>query len=113
MQTGADGEAIAAEYLTGKGYEIVEFRYRYRHCEIDLIARKPNWLFFIEVKTRSNADYGFPEQFVDRAQEECILKAAEYYMEKIDWKGNVRYDIISILGTDSDRDVQHFQDAFY
>jgi putative endonuclease len=109
MQTGNAGEAAAAEYLAGKGYEIVERNYRYSRAEVDLIVRKDNWLVFVEVKTRSRADFGFPEDFVDRAKEELILMAAENYIYKINWEGNVRYDIISILN----KDIVHFEDAFY
>jgi putative endonuclease len=113
MQTGKDGENTAAEYLAGKGYEIVARNYRYGRAEIDLIVKKGNWLVFVEVKTRSNCDFGFPEEFVDRAKEENILKAAEEYTYVINWEGNVRYDIVSVLGTDFEKQIVHFEDAFY
>lgn len=113
MQTGADGEDAAAEYLMDKGYEVLERNYRYLKAEVDLIVRKDNWLVFVEVKTRSNNDFGFPEEFVDREKEENIFFAADYYMYKINWKGNVRYDIVSVLGTGFERELVHFEDAFY
>ena len=113
MQTGLDGENAAAEFLVSKGYEVVERNYRSGKAEIDLIVRKGNWLVFVEVKTRSNSGYGFPEAFVDRAQKELILKTAVNYMYKINWKGNVRYDIVSVLGVEYEREVVHFEDAFY
>jgi len=113
MQTGSDGENAAAEYLTGNGYEVVERNYRYRHAEIDIIVKKKNWLVFVEVKTRSNSGYGFPEEFVDRRKEELILTAADEYMYQINWQGNVRYDIVAVLGTGFDRQIEHFEDAFY
>ena len=113
MQTGFDGEKVAADYLESKGYEVLERNYRYLKAEVDLIVRKGNWLVFVEVKTRSNSDFGFPEDFVDRAKEENILMAAEYYMYKINWEGNVRYDIVSVLGVEFEREIVHFEDAFY
>lgn len=109
MQTGIRGENAAAEFLVEKGYEIVARNYRYGRAEIDLIVKKGNWLVFVEVKTRSKCDFGFPEEFVDRAKEENVLKAAEEYTYSINWDGNVRYDIISMLGTE----IVHFEDAFY
>ena len=111
MQTGSDGETLAAEYLINKGYEILRRNYRHSHVEIDLIARKGNWLVFVEVKTRSGNEFGFPEEFVDRKKEENIFLAAEQFMFEMNWEGNVRYDIISVLG--SRHDVTHFEDAFY
>jgi putative endonuclease len=109
MQTGLNGENAAAKYLVNKGYEILERNYRYSRAEIDLVMKKGNWLVFVEVKTRSRSDFGFPEEFVDKEKEENILMAAEHYIFKINWQGNVRYDIISILNND----IAHFEDAFY
>lgn len=113
MQTGSQGENAAAEYLVKKGYEVLERNYRYRRAEVDLIVRKKNWLVFVEVKTRTGNAFGFPEEFVNREKEENILSAAEEYMYKIDWQGNVRYDIVSVLWTGVDREIAHFEDAFY
>jgi putative endonuclease len=113
MQTGSDGENLAAEYLTGKGYEVLERNYRVGRAEVDLIVRKGNWLVFVEVKTRSGSAFGFPEEFVDREKEGNVLFAAEWYMNSVNWEGNVRYDIVSVLGVGWDREVSHFEDAFY
>ena len=113
MQTGLAGENAAAEYLTAKGYEILERNYRHHKAEIDLIVKKGNWLVFVEVKTRSSNGFGFPEEFVDKEKENNIFFAADHYMYEINWEGNVRYDIVSILGMDFDREVMHFEDAFY
>ncbi|MEI9919186.1 MAG: YraN family protein [Bacteroidota bacterium] len=109
MQTGTGGESAAAEYLLSKGYEVLERNYRSGRAEIDLIVKKKNWLVFVEVKTRSGSDFGFPEEFVDRAKEEMILMAAENYIFKVNWEGNVRYDIVAILKGE----IMHFEDAFY
>ncbi|HZY78599.1 MAG TPA: YraN family protein [Cyclobacteriaceae bacterium] len=111
IQTGNDGETLAARYLVAKGYEIVARNYRYGRAEIDLIVKKGNWLVFVEVKTRASEAFGFPEEFVDKEKESNILFAAENYMYLINWNGNVRYDIISVLGPS--KDIMHFEDAFY
>lgn len=109
MQTGSDGESAAANYLISRGYQVMERNYRYGRAEIDLIVKRDNWLVFIEVKTRSRSDFGFPEEFVDHAKEELILMAAENYIYRINWEGNVRYDIVAILNGE----IMHFEDAFY
>ena len=104
-----EGENAAAEYFISKGYKVLRRNYRYARTEVDLIVEKDNWLVFVEVKTRSGSEFGFPESFVDRQKEQNILFAAENYMFHTDWKGNVRYDIISILNGV----IEHFEDAFY
>ena len=49
---GAWGEAVAAEYLRKKRYEILATGYRCRYGEIDLIVRNRRYLVFVEVKLR-------------------------------------------------------------
>jgi len=78
--------------------------------EIDIIAEKENCLIFVEVKTRSSSAFGHPEEFVSRNQQKKILEAADFYIEKQDWQGDIRFDIISII---QGQDPVHLKDAFY
>ena len=48
------GEDFAAEYLEGKGYEIIERNFNTRLGEIDIIARDGKYIAFIEVKSRAD-----------------------------------------------------------
>ncbi|UOQ60649.1 YraN family protein [Leucobacter rhizosphaerae] len=57
---GARGETIAAAYLEGLGYRILERNWRTRTGELDLIVRDGQVLVAVEVKTRSGAGYGSP-----------------------------------------------------
>ena len=50
-KTGTEYEELAARWLTGKGFEILEKNYRCRIGEIDLIARDGRYLVFVEVST--------------------------------------------------------------
>lgn len=114
IKTGTSGETAAREFLKEKGYEIVVSNYRYRKSEIDLIVKKDNWLVFVEVKTRSSAYFGYPEEFVDRAQQRSIFLGADQYMYETDWEGNVRYDIVSVMMVNGMvEEVYHIEDAFY
>ena len=49
---GGWGEALAAEYLRKKRYQIVAQGYRCRFGEIDLIVKNKKYLAFVEVKLR-------------------------------------------------------------
>ena len=44
---GTSYEKIAADYLTDKGYEILEMNFRNRMGEIDIIAENEHYLAFI------------------------------------------------------------------
>jgi len=113
IKKGKEGEALAADFLVTKGFEIVERNYRYKRSEIDLIAKKNNWLIFVEVKMRSSDAYGFPEDFVDRKKANNVIAGAVEYTYQKNWQGNVRYDIVSIRECQGEREIVHIEDAFY
>ena len=48
-ELGKSGEDLAVAYLQNNCYTIVERNYRCRTGEVDIIARKDDILFFIEV----------------------------------------------------------------
>jgi putative endonuclease len=110
IKTGREGENLATEFLKQKGFEVVARNYRHKRAEIDIIVKKDDWLLFIEVKTRSSANYGEPEEFVDLAKARMIFSAAEEFIFSTDWHGHVRFDVISVkLG--SEPEIVHFEDA--
>jgi putative endonuclease len=110
IETGSIGEKLAAEFLAGKGFRVMAQNYRWGKAEIDLIVQRDDWLIFIEVKTRNSDAFGEPESFVSDLQRSMIYYAAEEYIFRKDWQGNIRFDIISVKpGTDPE--IVHFEDA--
>ena len=110
--TGKRGEDLAVEFLQKQGYRILERNYRHKHSEIDIITQFEDTLVFVEVKTRTNMKYGHPEEFVDDKQTEKIMQGADHYLSDLDWKGDIRFDIIAIEMKAKPR-IEHFVDAFY
>ncbi|MBQ2945844.1 MAG: ribonuclease HII [Clostridia bacterium] len=94
---GKAGEEAACRHLTEKGFEIVERNYRFKKSEIDIIAKKDNGLFAVEVKTRSSEKYGRPADFVTDAQQERIIEAARHYRAERYPEYSLHYDIIEVL----------------
>jgi putative endonuclease len=111
-ELGQEGEQMAVDYLKKKGWIIHKTNYRYSRSEIDLIASKNSLLIFVEVKARTNTSFGMPADFVDEKKAENIMKGANYYIRDINWQGNVRFDIISIIKKEH-MELQHIEDAFY
>lgn len=109
-KTGIDGEKKAIEYLKNKNYTILFENWRNKRAEIDIIAQDGKVIVFVEVKTRTNLSFGHPEDFVDAKKIKKMQEAAEAYIEQFDWKGELRFDIISI---EKDNKISHFEDAFY
>jgi len=110
---GAWGEDQAAEYLVKNGLKILQRNYRSREGEIDLIASDGDTLVFVEVKTRTNDAYGFPEEAVTEEKMEHIYNVAEEYLadhlEIEAW----RIDVIAIQGKPDAAEPQFewFKDA--
>lgn len=112
IQKGRYGERLAVFYLESWDFTILECNYKYSYYEIDIIACRENILHFIEVKTRSDTRYGYPEESVSKKKKEHILHAAEHYLhEHPKWK-LVNFDIISIITRDGKFEVLFIQDVF-
>jgi len=107
---GKEGEEIAKSFYETRGCEILEENYRFQRSEVDLIVlQEETLLIFVEVKSRSRKDFGEPESFVSDAQQGRIKEAAEEYIYAINWKKDIRFDIICV---DSENEVDVFEDAF-
>ncbi len=114
VEFGSQGEQIARQELESKGYTILEMNWRFRHKEIDIIARKNKELVIVEVKTRRSNYFGEPYMAVDRRKQREIIAATNAYIEKYDIDLEVRYDIISIVINDKNQNkITHLEDAFY
>lgn len=109
-QKGKEGEDQAVAFLRASGIHIKSRNFRSGRKEIDIIAQQGNCILFIEVKNRSNDDFGCPEEFVDASQQERILEAAEDWMLANQWTGKIRFDIIAISAASG---LNHIQDAFF
>ena len=109
-QVGNAYETLAAEYLRGQGYEILERNFTCRGGEIDLIAREGEYLVFVEVKYRVGADYGFPSEAVTRGKQQKIIRAARYYMMKHGYGLDTacRFDVVAVCG----QDITLYRNAF-
>ena len=56
------GEDLAAEYLQAKGYAVAACNLRNSYGEIDLLAQQGEMLAFVEVRTRSFRQFGYPKK---------------------------------------------------
>jgi putative endonuclease len=112
QKLGFKGEKIATGFLIKKGFTILQLNYRFKHSEIDIIAKKKDLLVFVEVKTRSGRQFGLPEEAVNHKKTSSIFKAAENFILHIGWEQNIRFDVISISINET-LEITHIEDAFY
>lgn len=106
------GENIALEYLTKKGYKVLDKNWRYLKAEVDIIAQKEKTLVIVEVKTRSSDFFGNPETFVSKAKIKLLIAAANAYVDKKDLDVEVRFDVIAIVKNNKHTQINHIQEAF-
>ena len=112
-ELGKLGEDIAINYLTDKGYKILERNWRSGHKEIDIIALIDETLVIVEVKTRKSDDYGEPDIAVGRDKQRMLIYAADAYVRYRNLDVEVRFDVVSIVITDHGQRIEHIEDAFY
>ena len=106
------GEELAADYLVGKGYVILERNWRNIHKEIDIIAKEGGDLVIVEVKTRQTDEHGDPDMAVTKRKQRMLIAAANAYILKYNLDTSTRFDIISIIFRDGEPVIEHIEDAF-
>ena len=99
--TGARGEMIAGAYLRRKGFAIRATNWRCRLGEIDIVAQEGPVLVFVEVRTRSSARLGTPEESITPAKRRRLADLAQIYLLFLDsagqpWAGPWRIDVIAL-----------------
>ena len=126
---GSWGESLAADYLSQRGYKILERNVRTPYGEIDLVARQDiekssqsrpyaraseGVIVFVEVKTRSSTTYGMPEQSITARKRDHMIASAQAYLQdhpKLgdDW----RVDVIAIQRESPKNPpvITHFENA--
>lgn len=111
---GKRGEDAAARFLYQRGYDIVERNWTCDAGEADIIARDEDNLVFVEVKTRSDCEKGFPAEAVTPSKRDRYERIALNYLKRCDIVDvPVRFDVISIVVISSDRAlIRHHINAF-
>ncbi len=107
---GTEGEEVAAEFLRGKGMEVMERQARTRFGEIDLVCRDGDEVVFVEVKTRKTDEFGPPETSITPTKFRHMARAAEAYIEERKWEDRPwRLDVVAIqLKETGDPEILHF-----
>ncbi len=112
-ELGKYGEIIAANYLSNKGYEILEQNWVFEKLELDIIARYEGKIVVVEVKTRENNYLGEPWEAVTLAKQKKIIKTANEYVIINALDEEVQFDVISIIHNQKETKIEHLQEAFY
>lgn len=107
-------EAYASDYLSAQGLQLLARNLRCKAGEIDLIVRDGAVLVFVEVRARRNARFGGAAASVNRAKQEKLIRAAQYFLPRLTeryFAGNppaCRFDVVCF----QDDGLTWFKNAF-
>lgn len=74
-------EQYALQHLLAQGFTSVKQQYHSRLGEIDLIVEKQQLLVFVEVKARSNSQFGQVHEMLSLSKQQKIIKTALHFLQ--------------------------------
>lgn len=112
IEKGKYGESLAKDYIISKGYKILELNYTTKLGEIDIIALYKDIIVCIEVKTRTNKNFGYAYEAVNFGKQKKIINTSNIYIKHKKIKDiQIRYDIIEIY-LEKHININHIENAF-
>jgi len=112
-ETGKQAERYAERYLKRQGLKLVERNFHCRGGEIDLIMQDGKGLVFVEVRFRKTQHYGGALASVDWHKQQRLLRAAQYYLQRLAPKEPpCRFDVVAVApGSGNELSVDWIKNA--
>lgn len=79
---GLEAEKLATTFLTNRGLKLVRQNYHCRFGEIDLIMKDAQTLVFIEVRLRSNSQFGNAASSITPQKQKKLILTAQHYLQQ-------------------------------
>lgn len=113
-EAGRRAEALAAEFLSRAGYEILDRNHAIRRGEVDLVAREKGVLCFVEVRSRTSRAQGGPEETIGPVKARRVIAAAtDWALRHGGLAQDIRFDVVAVtLAEGAEPDVVLFRGAF-
>jgi putative endonuclease len=110
---GTWGESLALEYLSAKGYQLLERNFHSRYGELDLIMKVDDVLIAVEVKTRRSRKYGYAEYSITKKKIQAIADTMTVYLDnnaKLDQAWQIDLVVIESFGSEQP-EIIHYQNV--
>jgi len=115
-QRGKWGEGLALEYLKKRNYTTISTGYRTRFGQIDLIVKDRDYLVFVEVKLRKNADFAQAREYVGKAKQRKLTATANLWLASNNTRLQPRFDVVEIYAAEGENtkapEIIHIENAF-
>jgi putative endonuclease len=79
---GLEAEKLAATFLANNGLKLITQNYHCRFGEIDLIMTDAKTLVFVEVKLRSNSQFGGAAASITPQKQQKMILTAQHYLQQ-------------------------------
>jgi putative endonuclease len=79
---GLAAEQLAATFLLNNGLKLVTQNYHCKYGEIDLIMKESKTLVFIEVRLRSNSQFGSAAASITSHKQRKLILTAQHYLQQ-------------------------------
>lgn len=118
---GQKGEDEAVKYLINRGFSVLDRNYLKPWGELDIVAKKGDWLYFIEVKTVTRERVGEgdnyePEDNIHPWKIKRLSRAIETYLleKKIGDEAEWQVDSIAVYLNERGETlrIEHLEDIF-
>ena len=111
---GKRGEELAAAFLEGEGYAILDRNWRCRQGEIDVVAFDGVDTVFVEVKTRSSLAFGHPLEAITVQKLARLRRLAAVWCEVHPGSHDrIRIDAIAVVAPrDAPAQIEHLKRVF-
>lgn len=115
QSAGAHWEAVAAEYLSARGLEVLARGYRCRLGELDIVCRDGTDLVVVEVRARARTAFADARGSIGRGKQSRIVNATRHYLMRhpAERRNAVRFDVVAIddIGS-AEPTIDWIKDAF-
>ena len=114
LRRGVQAERAALSYLKRSGLKLLTQNYRHRSGEIDMVMLHSQELVFVEVRYRSNDQFGGAAESVDYAKQQKLQRCGEDFLAKHPKLGHdgCRFDVVAVMGEPPNYEIDWIRSAF-
>ena len=115
QRLGYAAESAALEHLTHAGLRCIARNFNTRFGELDLVMVERQVLVFVEVRLRTNPNFGSGAASVTRGKQQRLLKAAKIFIARFanaQLPSHCRFDVVSVSKPNYAWTFDWIRDAF-
>jgi len=114
LRAGEQSEDIALRHLKRQGLRLLERNFGCRYGEVDLVMEAAGCLVIVEVRYRSNANYGGAAATVTARKQQRIIKTTQILLQNRAHYRHlpVRFDVVAVSGDLGDAHIEWIPRAF-